>query len=183
MVAADSNPETLEQLLAGIDEMGRKGASAIDTPPLNAEEIKALADELRQSTISLTNSAANLLPTFESIWEQIEGVARKENLSVSQVMGMLSVSAASIAKTGFGTADAVSQTSYQLLDEILLDDYRDTIGEISRMGAYTYMTEHMQPFVDNARLHFDFRRETRSQRWFKNAFIKIAARIRDTADR
>ena len=177
MISPDSNPQSLEQLLQSIDEMGRKGASAVDTPPLNAEEIKALADELRQSTASMTNNATNLLPTFESIWKQIENVARKENLSVSQVMGMLSLSAASIAKTGVGTADAVGQTSYKLVDEMLLDDYRNTLQEITEVGAYTYMTEHMQPYLDNARSHFDFQQETHSQRWFKKTFYRAITRI------
>ena len=177
VISPDSNPQTLEQLLESIDEMGRKGASAVDTPPLNTEEIKALADELRQSTASMTNNATNLLPTFESIWSQIESVAKKENLSVSQVMGMLSVSAASIAKTGVGTADAVGQTSYKLVDEMLLDDYRNTLQEITEVGAYAYMSEHMQPYLDNARSHFDFQQETHSQRWFKKTFYRAITRI------
>jgi hypothetical protein len=182
VIAADTHPETLEQLLAGIHEMSRKGAAAIDMPPLTADEIRILADELRESTESLTENAAGLLPTFESIWEQIEGIARAEKLSMAEVLGMLSVRAASITDTSIGAADAVGQTGYRMVDELLLDDYRKTLGEISRVGAYPYAKQHMQPFVANARSHFDFGAETLSQRWFKKAFGKIASRIRNVAD-
>ena len=87
--------------------MGQKGASAIDTPPLSMAEVKTLANELRQSTANLARDSNALLPDFERIWNQIGLVAKKENLTVEQVLGILSISAASMSRSGLGTADAV----------------------------------------------------------------------------
>jgi len=82
--------------------MGRLGATAIDTPPLSMVEVEELAAQLRESTASLRINSLNLLPRFEAIWDQISQVASQENLSTEQILGMLSVSAASLAQTSVG---------------------------------------------------------------------------------
>ncbi len=178
VIAKDSNPESLEQILQSIEEMGRQGATAIDTPPLSKDEIVELADELRASTSNLAGNSANLLPRFESIWKQISQVAKKENLSTEQVMGMLSVHAASIAETGIGTAGAVGKTGYNILDEVLLNDYKNTLSNITQEGALGYMKNNMQPYLENAQSHFDFKQETWTQRWFKTAIRKFSDKRR-----
>ncbi|MEQ9210935.1 MAG: hypothetical protein RLN96_14060, partial [Pseudomonadales bacterium] len=158
------NPESLEQILQAIDEVGRRGATAIDTPPLSMGEINALAAELRASAGSLANNSASLMPRFEDIWNQISMVAKKENLSREQVMGILSVSAANIAGTGINTAGAVGRTGYAFLDEVVLADYKSTLAEIGNEGALNYLNNHMRPFVLNAQQHFDFSKDTWTQR-------------------
>ncbi len=178
VIAEDSNPESLEQILLSIHEMGRQGATAIDTPPLSAQEIRELAEELRRSTSTLAQNSTNLVPRFESIWNQISLVAKKENLSIEQILGMLSVSAASVAETGIGTAGAVGKTGYSLLDEMVLNDYKQTLTEILDTGAFNYMKENMLPFVENAQSHFNFSQETWTQKWFKNTIGKFKAKLK-----
>ncbi|MDD9888984.1 MAG: hypothetical protein OXU66_07170 [Gammaproteobacteria bacterium] len=178
VISKDSNPASLEQILQSIEEMGRQGATAIDTPPLSKVEIVELADELRASTSNLAGNSANLIPRFESIWDQISQVAKKENLSMEQVLGMLSVHAGSIAETGIGTAGAVGKTGYTILDEVLLNDYKNTLADITEDGALAYMKNNMQPYVENAQSHFDFKQETWTQRWFKTAIRKFSEKLR-----
>lgn len=178
VISQDSNPESLEQILQSIHDMGRRGATAIDTPPLSRTEIAELADELRQSTSNLAQNSAAMIPRFESLWNQINRVARKENLSPEQVLGMLSIHAANLSTAGIGTAGAVGKTGYQVLDDVILTDYKTTLGEISEAGAMDYMKQHMQPFLENAQSHFDFQQETATQRWFKSAIAKFIAKLR-----
>ncbi|MDA1369220.1 MAG: hypothetical protein O2971_00455 [Proteobacteria bacterium] len=135
VIAKDSNPETLEQILELLQEMGRQSATAIDTPPMSAGELRELVTELRRSTVSVTEKSSSLLPRFETLWNQITRVAKKENLSVEQVLGILSVSAAALAETGIGTADAVGRTGYNLIDDAMLNDYKATLSDISDQGV------------------------------------------------
>lgn len=178
VIARESNPESLEQVLLSIHEMGRQGATAIDTPPLSMTEVEELAAQLRESTASLRLNSSKLLPSFEAIWTQIGQVATKENLSLEQVLGMLSVSAASFAQTGAGTAGAVGKTGFYFLDEIILSDYRATLIGISETGSLSYMQQNMRPFVQNAQSHFNFKKETRSQTWFKNSIARLSRQLR-----
>lgn len=177
VIAQESDPQSLEQVLLSIHEMGRQGATAIDTPPLTLPEVEELAAQLRASTSLLRENSASLMPRFESLWNQIGLVARKENLSREQVLGMLSLSAASIAQRGVGTAGAVGKTGFYFLDEIILNDYRDTLVDISETGSLSYMQQNMLPFVQNAQSHFDFTIETRSQAWFRKSLEKVLAQI------
>jgi hypothetical protein len=177
VIAEDSNPESLEQVLLSIHDMGRLGATAIDTPPLTMLDVEELAAQLRESTASLRKNSANLLPRFEAIWNQISQVASQENLSTEQVLGMLSVSAASIAQTSVGTAGALGKTGFYFLDEIILNDYKETLADISDTGSLGYMQQNMQPFVQNAQSHFNFKNETRSQTWFKDSIARLVRQI------
>ena len=177
VIAENSNPESLEQVLLSIHDMGRLGATAIDTPPLTMLEVEELAAQLRESTASLRKNSANLLPRFEAIWNQISQVASQENLSTEQVLGMLSVSAASIAQTSVGTAGALGKTGFYFLDEIILNDYKETLADISDTGSLGYMQQNMQPFVQNAQSHFNFKNETRSQTWFKDSIARLVRQI------
>lgn len=178
VIAADSNPESLEQILLSIHDMGRQGATAIDTPPLSMAEVEELAAQLRESTASLRQNSANLLPRFEAIWSQISQVAKKENLSTEQVLGMLSLSAASITQTSVGAAGAMSKTGFYFLDEIILNDYKETLVGISETGSLHYMQQNMQPFVENAQSHFNFKTETRSQTWLKTKLARLKQQSR-----
>ncbi len=178
VILEDSNPESLEQVLLSIHDMGRQGATAIDTPPLSMAEVEELAAQLRESTISLRKNSADLLPHFDAIWKQISMVAKKENLSTEQILGMLSVSAASLAQTGVGTAGAVGKTGFYFLDEIILNDYKETLLGILDTGSLSYMQQNMQPFIQNAQSHLNFKTETHSQVWLKNALAKLIRQMR-----
>ncbi len=177
VIPAESNPESLEQVLLSIHEMSRQGATAIDTPPMSMKEVEELAAQLRESTASLRQNSASLLPRFESLWNQISQVANRENLTREQVLGMLSVSAAAVAQTGAGAAGAVGRTGFYFLDEVILNGYRDTLIEISESGSLSYLEQNMQPFVQNAQSHFDFKIETRSQAWFRVSLEKALSQI------
>ena len=177
VISADSDPQSLEQVLLSIHDMGRQGATAIDTPPLSMPEIEELAAELRASTKALRHNSANLIPTFESLWKQISQIARKENLSTDQVLGMLSISAASLAQAGLGTAGAVGKTGFYFLDEVILNDYRETLIYIAETGSLNYMQKNMQAFLRNAQSHFDFKKETRSQTWLKLSIKKSSRQL------
>ncbi len=178
VIDKNSNPDSLEKLLLSIHHIGRQGATAIDTPPLSRQDIKEMADELRRSTASLAQNSANLIPRFEALWTQINRVAKKENLSAEQVLGILSISAATVVKTGKGTVQAVGKTGFYLLDEFLLDDYKSTLASIAETGSLNYIQQNMQPFIENAKSHFDFQQETRFQRWFKHGIRNFFTQLR-----
>ena len=178
VISPDAQPESLEQILQAIHDMGRQGATAIDTPPLSAAEITQLANELRASTSHLANNSAQLLPRFEALWNQITLVAKKERMSVEEILGILSVHAASVTQAGWGTVGAVGKTGYHFLDEIIIADYKKTLDGISEDGAWSYLRTNMGPFLENAQSHFDFGRETRTERWLRSAFGAFLAKLR-----
>ena len=91
---------------------------------------------------------------------------------------MLSLHAASIAGAGAGTAGAMGKTGFYFLDEIILTDYKETLADISKTGSLRYMQQNMQPFLQNAHSHFDFKIETRSQAWFRGSLSRLMRQLR-----
>lgn len=177
VIAQDSHPETLEQILQSIHDMSRQGATAIDTPPMSVDEINTLADELRRSTGNLADNYSKLLPRFEALWNQISVVAKKENVSVPVILGMLSVHAASIPELGLGAAGAVGKTGFSILDEVILTDYKNTLNGIAKTGTREYMRAHMAPFMLQARTHLDLNQETMTEKWFSRAVSKLKEKL------
>jgi hypothetical protein len=44
---------------------------------------------------------------------------------------------------------------------------------IADTGSLRYMQQNMQPFIQNAQSHFNFKIETQSQAWLKTGITKL----------
>lgn len=163
VIPTDHDPRSIEQLLEAIQDMAERGAAAFDMPPLSRGDLQQLLAELRHLSSVLANRSAALLPSFESLWNQILEVANAEKMSVEEVMGILAINAGK----GRQTAEALGKTSAALLDELLLEEYRSTLEDIRRTGAINYLRWNMEPFFTNALSHFDFRRPSRTEHWYR----------------
>ncbi len=165
VIAQESNPDGLEDVLEAIQDMGRHSATAFDTPPMNRDEIRTLVAEMREKTGLVIKGSSNLIPDFEVIWEKIKRVSIQEKLSTEEVMGILSVQATNAVEKSVGTATAIGQTGIVLLEETILSDYRNTLDELLEYGAIEYVQNHMTPFIENAKSHFDINKPTWTQKW------------------
>lgn len=178
LISQDSYPSSLEQILVAIHDTSRQSAMALDTPPLNLEDARKLAADLRNAGAGFHGQAPELLPRFEKLWHRITEVSREQDMSIPQLMGILSVNAASAVENGRGAAGAVRQTGYALLDENILTQYNSTLSEISEMGAMEYTRSNMKPFLDSAIQHFNLRQANSSQIWFKTKLDLLATKFR-----
>ncbi|MEX2131674.1 MAG: hypothetical protein WD772_09315 [Pseudohongiellaceae bacterium] len=163
VIPQDSSPQSIEQVLIAIQDMAARGAAAFDMPPMSRDELVRLAEELRLSTANLASRSGAMVPDFEAIWNQIIDVARMEKLSVEEVLGILAINAGKSR----GTVEAVGKTGIALMDDLVLKEYRDTLAGIRQTGAVNYINTHMEPFFTNALSHFDFRRPTVTQSWYR----------------
>ena len=65
------------------------------------------------------------------------------------------VSWSSWSKKGARMALATGRTGAELFDEKILDSYRKTLIAAAEQGIDKYMSEHMRPFMQSAKAHFD----------------------------
>ena len=54
-----------------------------------------------------------------------------------------------------GMAQATGQAGAELLNEKILDSYKKTLETTSEQGIDGYLSNHMRPFMQSARAHFD----------------------------
>jgi hypothetical protein len=138
-----------------MQDTSRRTSTAIDTPPLSREEVVRLSKDLTQSYRQMFGKAVNLAPRLETMWERMQQLASRENVSVERLTGVLTVDVASWGKKGIGAALAVGQTGTDLFGEQILDSYSRTLDAVGEQGVTGYLSGHMTPFLQAATAHFD----------------------------
>lgn len=167
LIAPDQHPGSVEQVLLALQDVGDRGATAFDTPPLSLAEVSQLRSDLTQATGRLAANATELLPRFEDLWQRIERVSLEQHMTVEQVLGVLAINVGRAAQTGGKAASVVGRSSLALLDESVLRQYRETLDTLQQEGGLAYVQRQMEPFLLGARSHFDWGRETLTQRWLR----------------
>jgi len=145
----------LVDVLEAFQEATSKSATTIDTPPLSRGELSKLAEEMKISYGQVFKSTTNLIPRLDDIWKNMEHLARRENISIERLSGIMTMDAVSWRKKGAGLALATGKTGVELFDEKILESYRKTLGAASEQGIDKYMSDYMRPFMGSARAHFD----------------------------
>jgi hypothetical protein len=155
IVAENIEATELVDVLEAVQDASRKSTTTIDTPPLSRAELSKLADEMKISYGRVYKSTTNLIPRLETLWKSMEQLAFRENISMERLGGIMTVEAVLWSKKGIGFARATSQTGVELIDEKILDSYRQTLVATREQGIDKYMSAHMQPFMRAAKAHFD----------------------------
>ncbi|WP_420627901.1 hypothetical protein [Candidatus Leptofilum sp.] len=166
VIAEDAEVAELTDLFEAIQQASSRSATAVDMPPLSREELATLSDELTSGYSQAFTKSANLLPQLDSLWQRMVQTANRENISVEQLSGIMTMEAMNWRKKGTGIAKAAGRTGSDLLDEKILESYRQTLAETAEQGIENYMRDHMRPFMQAARSHFDASRSTWIERKF-----------------
>lgn len=161
----DAEITGLQDLLSAIQETSRRSAAAVDSPPLSREEIATLAEEMTDRYGRLFSSVGNLLPRFENLWKQMETLARRENISMERLGGILTVDMADWGRKGLGTVLAAGQTGADLFGERILAGYERTLDQVAQEGVAGYLSRHMRPFLQAAMDAFSPTRQTWIESW------------------
>lgn len=156
----EANIQNVTDLLQAMQDASRRSAVAIDRPPLSREELSRLASQITDNYRQIFSRMTDLLPRFETLWQRINAVAARQNVSLERLVGILTVDAAAWGKKAVGTAAAVSQTGADLFGEKVLNSYARTLETISQEGVTSYMEAHLRPFFQAAAAHFDPKRKT-----------------------
>jgi hypothetical protein len=160
VIAEETEVKELVGVLKAVQQASRQSASAVDMPPLSREELSALADDMKASYSRAFKQTADLMPQLDDLWERMELLISRENISMERLGGLMTVEAASWSHKSAGIVQAVGQTGAELFDEKILESYRKTLAAASKQGVNTYVSDHMKPFLQTARSHFDSDRTT-----------------------
>lgn len=164
VIAQDAEADSLVDLLEAVQDASRQSATAIDMPPLSRQDISRLADQMTAGYLRVFDGTANLLPRIDDIWERMSRLARRDSVSVEQLGGIMTLDVAAWGKRGVGTISAVGQAGAELFDDRILNSYRDTLASMANLGVDGYISEHLRPFLQSARSHFDAAQLTWTER-------------------
>ena len=164
VIAEDTEATKLVDVLEAVQEASSKSATAIDLPPLSREELSELAIEMNASYGKAFENTTDLIPRLEDIWGRMTQLARRDNVSLERLGGILTVDALSWSKKGGASIVATGRTGVELFDEKILASYRNTLAAASEQGVDKYVSRHLQPFLQSARSHFDSSQTTWTER-------------------
>ena len=168
VLAEDDEATELVDVLEALQSAANRSALAIDIPPLSRESLEELAEEMQAGYAKAFASTLDLLPKMDEIWARMQQLNQKENISLERLGGVMALEALTLSKKGVGLVMAAGQTGVELLDEKILDSYRNTLAKTSELGLDGYIREHMRPFLQTAKAHFDSSQKT----WTESLFRK-----------
>jgi hypothetical protein len=150
----------LVDLLEAVQQATRESATAVDMPPISREKLSELAAEMKKNYGRVFGHTTDLLSRLDDLWEGMEKLTRREKIPLERLGGVMTLNAVSWSRMSVDMVQAASQTGIELLDEEILESYKRTLAGISEKGLDTYIRDHMRPFLQAARSHYDTSRIT-----------------------
>jgi hypothetical protein len=170
--------EDMDQLLDGMEKMSSRLAETVNTPPLNAQE-------LRREWVAIRNHARTLkvaLPSARTIggqWNRLQQEATEQGRSVFEISSVMALSAmrALPDRARWLSASAHVGATYagNQFAAAVLAHYSETLRELRQAGYLSYARRQMTPYLRACVEQFSQGRETLTQR--------MVAKVRDRQNR
>ena len=168
LLAANSNFETMDQILDGLESTAGHMAETINTPPL---DVAALREEWRIIREHAARIPPRNLPSvdlLEDQWRELKSTAVAEDRSVLEVSALLALSAVRrlpenvqwLSRCAAGAA----MTTGSLLASNLLGHYSDALREIRAEGYLAYWRREFRPYLQAAARQFSPKRRSSTEK-------------------
>lgn len=159
----DRNVQTVDGLLAGLEQALGTGADTVDVPPLDVKGLRETWEAFKASRDPLPD-AADLAELFRDLQATAAATGRSL-LTVSSLTGL----GALTERTAGGAARAtrrVGRATARMLERNVVADYRRQLAEIRGRGFAAYASGLLRPYREAVRRHFDPARQTFTERRF-----------------
>jgi hypothetical protein len=170
LLEPDTDFETMDQLLDGLERCAGRAAEAINTPPLNVSELRKEWQSIHAQARSIPLPE---LPSPEMLtrnWEALKQAAASQNRSVFELSALIALSAVTSLPENVRwlsrTIRLSARRTGEVLAETLLGHYEQAIGDIRRVGFLGYWIREYRPYLQAAAAQFSPRRRTLTSRLF-----------------
>jgi hypothetical protein len=164
----DSQFDTVDQLLDGLERTSSGLAATINTPPLDVAGLRQEWQKIRDDAGRLKPAE---LPTTESVrhlWTQLKEAAEQQHQSIFQTSSVMAMSAVRAMPDGVrwisSSARVGATRTGQVFGAALLDHYRETLKELRDVGYLRYATRQLRPYLRASVRQFSPARPTLTER-------------------
>ena len=175
LLDADTQFESVDQLLDGLERTSARAAATINTPPL---DVAALREEWRAIRAEAGTLRPASLPSAESVtalWARLQAEAARQDTSVFQASSAIAISTARSVPDGLrwlaSSATVGAGRVGQVFAAALLDHYRRTLDEVRQVGFTTYAADQLRPYARAAVAQFSPERQSLTEAWLEKAGI------------
>lgn len=158
LIAPDSHPSTMDQILDALESTAGRAAEAINTPPLDVQGLRAEWRALQDGARSLAPSRLPGIDRIEKGWQELRQTAAAERRPVFELSAMMALGALQAlpqraAWLGRSSLSAV-RTTGDVLAENLLEHYSDTLEAIRHEGLARWWMLQFRPYLAAAAHQF-----------------------------
>ena len=164
----DTEFETVDHILTGLEDASSRVADAVNTPPL---DVAGLRKEWNEIQTRVRRIPPSRLPSAERLWDgwrNLRAEAAAQKCSVFQLSSLMAVSAVGSLPDGARwlsrSAATAAKSTGAMFAGPLLDHYRDTLGEIHREGVVRYWSRQFGPYLRAAAAQFSPKRRSLTER-------------------
>jgi len=171
LLDADTNFESVEEMLNGLEGSAGRMADAINTPPLDVATLRKDWNAVRQELARIPPRNLPSLASLRQLWRGIEQEATEQKQTVFQVSSVMAIAAIADLprKARWLSASArlaVGKTS-GLMSESILDHYRTTLQHMRREGYFPYAARQFRPYLYAAASQFSPQHSSLTERVFR----------------
>ncbi len=160
--------ENLDQLLDGLEHSSGRLADAMNTPPLNAADLREEWRQLRRKAELIPRALMPSAASLRAQWSALRQEAAAQNRSVFEVSTLLALSALRQTPENVRWLSIAARTAGrrtgEVLAQALLDHYRAALAEMRSTGYVRYWLRELRPYLAAALRQFAPERESTTER-------------------
>jgi hypothetical protein len=171
LLEKDTEYETIDQMLDGLEGTAGRLAETANTPPLDVAGLRREWNDLRREAKKFPGLR---LPSSEALrrsWKELNATAAAQRRSVFQVSSLMALAAVGRVPENLlwlsRCARGAARRTGQFVAEGLLEHYRGIGEEIRKTGYVAYWTREFRPYLKAAVLQFSPRRVSFTERMLR----------------
>jgi len=163
----DAQFTSVDQMLDGLERTSGRVAATINAPPLDVAGLRKEWELFREEARGLKPARLPSRDAIREVWGRLQAEAARQNRSVFETSSLMAVSAARALPGGVRWLSASTRVGAtrtgQVFAAVLLDHYRQTLGELRGVGYLAYARRQLSPYVRAAVGQFSPQRRTLTQ--------------------
>ena len=167
LLEKDAEFASVDQMLDGLERTSSRLATTFNTPPLDVSELRMEWAAIREDARGLQPASLPTRETIGNLWVQLKAESARQDRSVFETSSMMALGAARAVPDGVRWLSASARVGAtrtgHLFAEALLDHFRQTLGEMQRVGYVAYADRQLRPYFRAAAAQFSPKRRTLTQ--------------------
>ena len=171
IIANDSVIGSTAELLDAVSIATSDSADVLDTPPLSVDGLRETIDKTTENISKIDPSL--LVPQSEiaKMWEDMQAMAAREEVNLFEVSSAMTLYALGHVSTVSKGALTTIRVTGGVLEEHLIDHYREGLDEIMNRGIYVMLSDSCRPYVDAVWYNFSSDRPTVTEDLFSGKMV------------
>jgi len=171
LLEKDTEYETIDQMLDGLEGTAGRLAETANTPPLDVASLRREWADLRREAKKFPGLRLPSADALRRSWAELNATAAAQGRSVFQVSSLMALAAVGRVPENLlwlsRCARGAARRTGQIMAESLLEHYRGIGEEIRATGYVTYWVREFRPYLKAAVLQFSPRRVSLTERMLR----------------